>query len=221
MRDAPIMTVANAFDDLFEDAFGLLFVESAVLLALEVAMETAPAHILHDQDHVLRSVDHLIQADDVLVAHFLHKFDFAFDALSAIRVEQLGLLVDFHGYLFVRRAVQADTHYGVGALADLLPDHVVVEGVLITEDHAIVKWISTGSRHFLLLLRLHLRLLGFVRSGLVSSSIMHVLSLSLLQLRECILTLLRAALLQILLVLWCHLPRLRLLLSFLLPCGLL
>ena len=127
MRDAPVMAVADALNDLLEDALGLLLFKSAVRLGLEVAVQAATTHELHDQDHVLGGVDHLVQANDVLVTHFLHQLDLSLDTLPAVGVEELGLLVDFHGDLFVRGAMQSDAHHSVGALPDLLANDIVVK----------------------------------------------------------------------------------------------
>ena len=97
--------------------------------------------------------------------------------------------------------MQADTDHSIGTLPDLLPDHVVIQRILLTEDHAIVVGISSGPRgagpsrsglllllHLLLIYELLLLLLEqalapgscLVRRGRV----MHVLPLlALLELR--------------------------------------
>jgi len=69
--------------------------------------------------------------------------------------------------------VEPNPDHGIGPLADLLADYVIVERVLVAEDHAVIQgvcWLLLGWQ----------RRLYF---GLVSSCcIVHVLSLPLLQL---------------------------------------
>lgn len=90
-------------------------------------MERPTADILHDKDHILGGVNDFVEANNVLVLHFLHEFDFSLDTLATVRVEQLVFLVDFHCDLFVRWFVKTDPNHCIGALPDLLADDVLVE----------------------------------------------------------------------------------------------
>ena len=81
--------------------------------------------------------------------------------------------------------MEADSHDSIGSLADLLADHVVIERVLLAENHTVVKWVTAcrvfGLRSRLVLLRLEYFVL--LSLGLVCRGVMHVLPLSALQLR--------------------------------------
>ena len=53
--------------------------------------------------------------------------------------------------------MKADAHHGVRPLPNLLANDVVVERVLIAEDHAVVMWVSHVSIAVLLVLELSSR----------------------------------------------------------------
>jgi len=74
--------------------------------------------------------------------------------------------------------VEPNSDDSISTLADLLPNHVIVEGVFVAKDHAVVQGVC------LLLDYLRRRLhFGLVRHR----CIVHVLSLTLLELGECVL----------------------------------
>ena len=160
-------------------------------------MQAASSDILHDQDHILGCVDYFIKADDMYVPHLLHELDFSLDALSTVRIQQLYLLVNLHGDLLVRGPVEPDAHDSICPLTNLLTNNVVIERVLIAENHTVIMrichvrimvhllWMGLWTRIILhlvgSLLLLLLKKLGL--SSLISGcSIVHMLPLSLLEL---------------------------------------
>jgi len=184
MRDAPVVAVAKTLNDLFKNTLSFLLIEPPVLLRLKVAVKTATANILHDQDHILARIDDLVQSNYVLISHLLHEFYLTFDRFSSVRLKQLRFLIDFHSYFFVGRAVKAYAHYRIGTLANLFAYHIVIERVLVTKDHAIIERIRSFCRLCLVRSRLNLLRIGLLLLGLISSlSIMLMLSLPLLYIR--------------------------------------
>ena len=61
------------------------------------------------------------------MVELFHDFHFTFDALPAVGLHQFDLLVDLHGYLLIEHLVEAESHDGVGTLADSLSDEIVVQ----------------------------------------------------------------------------------------------
>ena len=126
MRDTAIVAVSDAFHYLLEYPFRLLLIQPSVALALQIAVEGATSNVLHDEDDVLRSVDDLIEADDVLVSHLFHQLYLPLHTLPSVWIHELVLFVDFHGYFLVSWLVKAYSHHGVGTLANLLSDDILV-----------------------------------------------------------------------------------------------
>ena len=104
-------------------------------MRFQIAMQTSTRHVLHHQDNVLLSVNHLIQLDNVLIIHFFHQLDFAFDRLAAVWIHQLVLLVNFHRYFTIRWLVQANSNHSVSTLPDLFSNYVVIHRGLTAEQH--------------------------------------------------------------------------------------
>jgi hypothetical protein len=136
--DASIVTIADSFDDLFKHTFGLLLLETSIHMTFQIAMQTSTADVLHDQDHVLACINYFVERYNMLVFHFLHQLDLSLHALPSVWVKQLVFFVNFHGYLPVRRLVQANPNDCVRTLANLFADHIVVQILAITEYHAVI-----------------------------------------------------------------------------------
>ena len=61
------------------------------------------------------------------MVELFHDFHFTFDALPAVGFHEFNLLVDLHGYLLIEHFVEAQSHDGIGTLADPLSDEIVVQ----------------------------------------------------------------------------------------------
>ena len=131
------MTVPYAFHYLLKNPLSLTLLQSPVLLTLQVAMQAATTHILHDQDYILRGVNHFIEANDVLVPHLLHQLDLSLDTLPPVGVHQLVLLIDLHSHFAVARLMKTHSDHSIGTLPNLFANDIVIKGVFVTEYHTV------------------------------------------------------------------------------------
>ena len=141
MSDASRVAVTQAFNDLLEYSLSVPFFEASVRFAFEVTMQRAIRHVLHDQYNILARVNDFVQLDDVLMLHLLHQFYFTLNALSAVRLLELVLLVDLHGDFSVGGSVQANAHNCISALTNLLAYYIILEAALLAEHHGVVQWV--------------------------------------------------------------------------------
>jgi len=156
------MAVLYSFKNLFKNSFGIWFFKSSIRLGLKVTVKAWAPNIFHDKNDIFWSVNDFIEADDILVFHLLHQFDFSFYRLSPIWIEQLILFVYFHSDFLISRLIQPYPHNCISSLTDLFAYHIVVKRAFIWENHwiiiRIVSLISSISRNHLTLCR-HLILL--------------------------------------------------------------
>ena len=87
MSNASIVTVANTFDNLLENTFSLFLFQSTIWLGFQVAVQASTTNVFHDQYDILWSVNDLVESDYLLVSHFFHELDLAFDWLSSVGVQ--------------------------------------------------------------------------------------------------------------------------------------
>ena len=121
-----LVTVVDRLNDLTPDELGLELGHLPVGLHLEVTVQAAAVHELHDEEDLLVRLEHLVQLRDVLVVQLLHNLHLSLDAFASVGFHQFCLLIDLDGDLLVERAVQAQTYHSVGTLTDPLSDEVVV-----------------------------------------------------------------------------------------------
>ena len=121
-----LVAIVNRLDNLSPQEFRLELRHLSIWFHLEITVQAAPIHELHDEKHLFRRLKYLKELCNVLMVELLHDFHLAFDTLSSVGLHQFGLLVDLHGYLLVERPVQAQSHDSVGPLANPLADKVAV-----------------------------------------------------------------------------------------------
>lgn len=79
----------------------------------------------------------------MLVSHLLHQFYLPLHTFPPIWIHELVLFIDLHGNLLVTWLVKTYPNDGVGTLADLLTDDILIQVILITEDHTVFVRIAT------------------------------------------------------------------------------
>jgi hypothetical protein len=127
VRNAAHMAVLKAFSNLFDYSFRVIFLESSIWLLLEVAMQGSTTNIVHHQNNILLCIDDLEELHNMLIFHLLHKLDFPFDRLSAVRFFKFVFLVYFESNLLVLSLVKANPDNGIRTLANLLSNDIVIE----------------------------------------------------------------------------------------------
>ena len=73
-------------------------------------------------------IDDLEELNDAFMFHLLHQFDFPLHGFPTVWLLQFVFLVDLEGHLLVGRFMQANANHGIGALANLLANHVLLQG---------------------------------------------------------------------------------------------
>mmetsp|Transcript_89684 Transcript_89684/g.232506 ORF Transcript_89684/g.232506 Transcript_89684/m.232506 type:complete len:387 (+) Transcript_89684:624-1784(+) len=143
MDDVAVVQVADALAHLVKQPLRHLVLQLSARPLFEEMVERAATNEVHDKVDLLWRIQCLMEDHDIRMPEALHEPDLAPHAFSALRIEQLVLLVDFDGDLAARLLVKPKTDYGVGALADLLADDVILDGVA-REDTAVPVAVAGG-----------------------------------------------------------------------------
>lgn len=102
MRHIPLMAVINALYDLCPQKFGFQLRHLPIWLHFQVAVQTAPIHILHDNEHLFMTFESLIKLGYVGMVQFLHDFHLPFDWFPPIWLQQLNFIIDFNSDFLVQ-----------------------------------------------------------------------------------------------------------------------
>jgi len=125
MRDAFIVAVLEAIDDLDEDAASDRIGESLLSELTDKLLKTRPTKVLHDKEDVVRCLECLIELKDVLVVHLLQQFDLSFNRFPTGGLPDPVLLVYLNRHGLLGLVVVPSSHRGIGTLPDLPPDIVL------------------------------------------------------------------------------------------------
>lgn len=120
----------------------------------QVTVETTTWNVFHHKNNIFLRINNFEETNDVKTMHFLHKFNFSFNRLSAIWVHQLVLFVNFHRHFSVWRLMQTYSDNGICPLSNLFPYYVFVQWRLIAKNHAffvlrIHEWVVYNFNNFL------------------------------------------------------------------------
>ena len=125
MRDAFIVAVLEAIDDLDEDAASDRIGESLLSELTDKLLKTRPTKVLHDKEDVVRCLECLIELKDVLVVHLLQQFDLSFNRFPTGGLPDPVLLVYLNRHGLLGLVVVPSSHRGIRSLPDLPSDIVL------------------------------------------------------------------------------------------------
>ena len=102
MSNLSLVQVVDSKDDLLPDEFSLDLRHLSIWLALQVTMKRAAINVFHNKENLLVGFKSLVEFGQALVIQLLHDFNFTFDTLASIGLEQFVLFIDLDGYLLVQ-----------------------------------------------------------------------------------------------------------------------
>jgi hypothetical protein len=131
VSDALAMAILERNKNLIYNSSCLLLVELLIDHLFEVAMQAASRNILHDKINMALCLEGLDQLDNIWVIHFLKKDYFSSDGSLPVDVAKLRLVIYLHRVLLIVVPWGGHSHHGIGSLADLAPEHIVVNTILM------------------------------------------------------------------------------------------
>ena len=119
MSNAAIVAVTDSLDYLLENSLRFLFRQPSARMWFQVTVQTTTWNVFHHKNNIFLRINNFEETNDVKTMHFLHKFNFSFDRLSAIWVHQLVLFVNFHRHFSIWRLMQTYSDNGICPLLSL------------------------------------------------------------------------------------------------------
>ncbi len=102
MCNTPLMEVSHSLHDLSEDIASFCFGEPPPRLCLYILVKSKARHVLGDDVDLPGGLDDLVDSKDALVSERREDLDFSKDALLALGLHQLVLIIHLDSHLLAR-----------------------------------------------------------------------------------------------------------------------